>query len=41
MHAVFPRIKSWCTVSVLTAVTVPTGITDPVSSGLGRNNPGR
>lgn len=27
MHAALPSIKSWCTVSVLTAVTVPTGVT--------------
>lgn len=40
MHAVLHRIKSWCPVSVWTTATVPTGVTDPASSGLGRNSPG-
>lgn len=36
MHAVLHRIKSLCSVSVWIAATVPTGVTDPASSGLGR-----
>lgn len=40
MHAFLAKTKSWCTVSVLTAVTVPTGVTDSASSGLSRNRPG-
>lgn len=40
MHAVLPKMKSWYTVSVLTAVTVPTGVTDSAASALSRNRYG-